>query len=93
MLKTKTALTLSDKNYYSTEADWHYMSVSQYKNFNECEAATMARLKKVGYPVQIQKHCLLVIMFILTLNHQKFMIYSKRKTKTKCILVENHMGF
>lgn len=38
MLKTKTALTLSDKNYYSTEADWHYMSVSQYKNFNECEA-------------------------------------------------------
>ena len=31
MLKTKTALTLSDKNYYSTEADWHYMSVSQYK--------------------------------------------------------------
>lgn len=46
MLKTKTALTLSDKNYYSTEADWHYMSVSQYKNFNECEAATMARLKK-----------------------------------------------
>ena len=23
--------TLSDKNYYSTEADWHYMSVSQYK--------------------------------------------------------------
>ncbi len=93
MLKTKTALTLSDKNYYSTEADWHYMSVSQYKNFNECEAATIARLKKFGYPVQIQKHCLLVIMFILTLNHQKFMIYSKRKTKTKCFLVENHMGF
>ncbi|NSO08452.1 PD-(D/E)XK nuclease-like domain-containing protein [Enterococcus faecalis] len=50
MLKTKTALTLSDKNYYLTEADWHYMSVSQYKNFNECEAATMARLKKIWLP-------------------------------------------
>ncbi|MGH2245782.1 PD-(D/E)XK nuclease-like domain-containing protein, partial [Enterococcus faecalis] len=50
MLKTKTALTLSDKNYYSTEADWHYMSLSQYKNFNECEAATIARLKKIWLP-------------------------------------------
>ncbi|MGH1649172.1 PD-(D/E)XK nuclease-like domain-containing protein [Enterococcus gilvus] len=36
--------TLSDENYYSNEADWQYMSVSQYKKFIECEAATVAKL-------------------------------------------------
>lgn len=37
-------LKLTDENYYSREADLQYMSVSQYKSFLKCEAATMARL-------------------------------------------------
>lgn len=37
-------LKLTDENYYSKEADLQYMSVSQFKSFLKCEAATMARL-------------------------------------------------
>ena len=36
---------LTESNYYSNDADLHYMSVSQYKSFMRCEAETMARLK------------------------------------------------
>ena len=35
-------LKLTEENYYSNEADWQYMSVSQYKKFLECEAAAVA---------------------------------------------------
>lgn len=36
---------LTDENYYSREADIHYMSCSQFQSFLSCEAATMARLR------------------------------------------------
>lgn len=35
---------LTESNYYSNEADLHYMSVSQYKSFMSCEARTMSKL-------------------------------------------------
>ena len=41
----KPMSTLSDENYYSNEADWQYMSTSQYKSFLKCEAAALAKLK------------------------------------------------
>lgn len=49
MAKSKKSLKkilpkLTESNYYSTEADLHYMSVSQYKSFMSCEARTMAKL-------------------------------------------------
>lgn len=34
-----------DEDYYSNEANWQYMSVSQYKDFMSCEAAALAKLK------------------------------------------------
>ncbi|MGD6898643.1 PD-(D/E)XK nuclease-like domain-containing protein [Bacillus infantis] len=37
-------MQLNRDNYYSTEADQHYMSVSQYKKFLNCEEAALARL-------------------------------------------------
>lgn len=37
-------LHLTSENYYSNEADRQYMSVSQFKNFLECPARTMAEL-------------------------------------------------
>ena len=37
-------MTLTEKNYYSTESNRKYMSVSQYKQFDKCEAAAMAQL-------------------------------------------------
>jgi hypothetical protein len=38
-------LILNQENYFSPEANWQYMSVSQYKGFMECEAKEMAKLK------------------------------------------------
>lgn len=38
-------MTLTNDNYYSQEANWEYMSVSQYKQFMKCEAAAMAQLR------------------------------------------------
>ena len=38
-------MILSDSNYYSGKSNWRYMSVSQYKQFQKCEAAAMAELK------------------------------------------------
>lgn len=37
-------MKLTDDNYYSLEANRHYMSVSQYKDFLKCEAAALAKL-------------------------------------------------
>lgn len=44
MMATKSKPSLTSSNYYSREMDKQYMSVSQFKNFNECEAKTMAVL-------------------------------------------------
>ena len=38
-------LKLTDKNYYSHEANLQYMSASQYKAFKRCEAAALAELR------------------------------------------------
>lgn len=38
-------MILTNENYYSPEANWEYMSVSQYKQFQKCEAAAMAQLR------------------------------------------------
>lgn len=38
-------LKLTAENYYSPEANWEYMSASQFKAFYRCEAAAMAELR------------------------------------------------
>ncbi|BFH16403.1 PD-(D/E)XK nuclease-like domain-containing protein [Paenibacillus melissococcoides] len=38
-------LQLNSSNYYSAEANWEYMSNSQYKDFRACEAMAMAKLE------------------------------------------------
>ncbi|WP_028609203.1 PD-(D/E)XK nuclease-like domain-containing protein [Paenibacillus harenae] len=37
-------MKLTEENYYSREANQHYMSVSQFKDFDKCEAAALAKL-------------------------------------------------
>ncbi|WP_084552437.1 PD-(D/E)XK nuclease-like domain-containing protein [Bacillus cihuensis] len=39
-------MEINKDNYYSKEIDRHYFSVSQYKSFLKCEAATMAKLNR-----------------------------------------------
>ncbi|WP_445448715.1 PD-(D/E)XK nuclease-like domain-containing protein [Enterococcus faecalis] len=50
MAKKQNKLILSDENYYSNEADWQYMSVSQFKSWQKCQAATLAKLKQDWQP-------------------------------------------
>ena len=38
-------MILTNENYYSVEANREFMSVSQYKDFEKCEAMAMAILK------------------------------------------------
>lgn len=38
-------MELTRDNYYSLEADWAYMSCSQYQAWNECEAKELAKLQ------------------------------------------------
>ena len=38
-------MKLTAENYYSDEANWQYMSTSQFKSFSRCEAAAMAELR------------------------------------------------
>lgn len=45
MSKLTTEQLENDEIYYSKKASWQYMSVSQYKNFKDCEAAALAELK------------------------------------------------
>lgn len=45
-------MKLTDENYYSSGANLEYMSVSQYKSFLDCEAATMAELQGQYKPPQ-----------------------------------------
>lgn len=41
---------LTDENYYSREADMHYMSCSQFQSFEKCEAATIAKMRGLWEP-------------------------------------------
>lgn len=38
-------LKLTAENYYSPDANWQYMSASQFKSFRKCESAALAELK------------------------------------------------
>ncbi len=55
-------MILTNENYYSREANWEYMSVSQYKQFKKCEAAAMAELR--GEWEQPQTTALLVGSYV-----------------------------
>lgn len=41
----KKLLPITNENYYSREANWAYLSNSQFKAFRKCEAAAMAELR------------------------------------------------
>jgi hypothetical protein len=55
-------MILTNDNYYSTEANQEYMSVSQYKDFQKCEAMALASLR--GEWIRPQTTALLVGSYI-----------------------------
>lgn len=79
----------NDEVYYGKEANWQYMSVSQYKEFVKCEAAALAKLKGDYEPLNNPK-ALLVGNFVhsyfespeahtIFIEQNKDEMYSKRK--------------
>ena len=56
MDKVKQEFDLTkNEDYYSNEANWQFMSVSQYKEFYKCEAAALAKLKQDWQPTSDPK--------------------------------------
>lgn len=51
-------MELNNNNYYSTDANLEYFSVSQYKDFMHCEAMAMAKIKGI-FKQQITKPLLI----------------------------------
>lgn len=43
-------IKLTAENYYSHDTDWQYMSFSLFKNFEQCEARALAKLKDDWQP-------------------------------------------
>ena len=44
-------MELTQENYYSHDTSWKYMSVSLFKDFLNCEAQALAKLKEEWQPV------------------------------------------
>lgn len=55
-------MELDNKNYFSQEANLEYMSVSQYKDFKECEVMAMAKLN--GEYVEKKSNAMLVGSYV-----------------------------
>ena len=49
-LGAEYGFVLTDENYYSREADVHFMSCSQFQAFEKCEAAEIAKLRGIWTP-------------------------------------------
>lgn len=82
MMTTEKSI-LSDENYYSNETDWHFMSVSQLKDFIYCEAAALAKLKGEWEP-DSDKKPLLVGNYVHSyfesrVSHKRFINENKDK--------------
>lgn len=85
-------IELTEENYYAKDTSWHYMSVSLFKDFMQCEAAALAKLKDEWQPERSPVP-LLVGNYVHSYfeseeSHQKFvdanskeMISSRGKTK------------
>ena len=90
-MKSKS-IELTEENYYDKDTSWHYMSVSLFKDFMQCEAAALAKLKDEWQPERSPVP-LLVGNYVHSYfeseeSHQKFvdanskeMISSRGKTK------------
>lgn len=86
----KKQLNLNDDcDYYSNEANWQFMSVSQLKDYMHCEAQAQAKLEEKWQPAE-DKTALLVGNYVHSYfeskkSHQSFIedhqeeLYTKRK--------------
>lgn len=86
--KGVSTMKLNNENYFSSEANWEYMSTSQFKSFVDCEAKTLAELK--GKYIRQSKDCFLEGHFFEALicneeedfiNKNPQMLSSKGKSK------------
>lgn len=102
MNQNKKELDLTDDAvYYGKEANWRYLSVSQYKDFRRCEARALAKLKG-DWEEFSNPQALLVGNFVHSYfespeAHEKFLdenssnLYKKDGNLYKCFEVANDM--
>ena len=102
MTQNKKELDLTDDAvYYGKEANWRYMSVSQYKDFRRCEACALAKLKG-DWEEFSNPQALLVGNFVHSYfespeAHENFLdensssLYKKDGNLYKCFEVANDM--
>nr|WP_172396873.1 PD-(D/E)XK nuclease-like domain-containing protein [Limosilactobacillus reuteri] len=80
-------IKLTSKNYYDTETDWQYMSVSLFKDFEKCEARTLAKLKEdwqpVSSPVPLLVGNYVHSYFESAKSHQDFIEANKKELMTR----------
>lgn len=50
MAASQAPMKLTPENYYSHDTDWQYMSFSLFKDFEQCEARALAKLKEDWKP-------------------------------------------
>lgn len=83
----KLPMKLTAKNYYNHKTDWQYMSVSLFKEFEQCEARTLAILKGKWQPIIIETP-LLVGNYVHSKfesadSHRHFIRENREKIMTK----------
>ncbi|MGX7200043.1 PD-(D/E)XK nuclease-like domain-containing protein [Enterococcus nangangensis] len=81
---------LSSENYYGNEANWQYMSVSQYKRFLECPALAIAELN--GWESKADKTALYVGNYVHSF-FESSEVHEKFKEDNKDIMFSSRKPF
>lgn len=80
-------MKLTPENYYSNETDWQYMSFSLFKDFEQCEARALAKLKEdwkpTSNPVPLLVGNYTHSYFESAKSHQSFVDANKKKLMTR----------
>ncbi len=83
----QTPLKLTPENYYSHETDWQYMSFSLFKDFEQCEARTLAKLKEdwqpTSSPVPLLVGNYVHSYFESAESHQSFVNENRKEVMTR----------
>lgn len=77
---------ITEQNYYSNDLDWEYMSVSQFKKFDQCEAKALAELS--GKYIEDNTEAFLVGNFVHSafesdVAHEEFLTVHQEEMLTK----------
>ena len=83
----QTPIKLTPENYYSNDTDWQYMSFSLFKDFEQCEARALAKLKEdwqpTSSPVPLLVGNYVHSYFESVESHQSFVNENRKELMTR----------